>query len=234
MALANPVKAFLLAALFEWGVALHDVEVEKILNGDKSFDEADDVLRAIRHKTKRQALKDYALFPLLGGPMAPAIFAGNAAAGIIRNFWAFTIIFCGHFPEGVALFTEEDVEGETRGGWYLRQMLGSANLTGRKLFHIMSGNLSHQIEHHLFPDLPARRYQLIAPEVQAICERYGLPYNAGPLGRQFGSVVKKIVRLSFPNRGPATDVGIPVGAPIRRPAGASVNAPAATREHVAV
>jgi fatty acid desaturase len=198
--LLNPVKAALLALLFEWGVALHDVEVEKIRSGDKSLDEAQDVLVAIRHKGGRQALKDYVLFPLLGLPLAPAIFAGNLTANLIRNVWAFSIIFCGHFPDGVALFTEEEVEGETRGDWYLRQMLGSANLTGGPLFHIASGNLSHQIEHHLFPDLPARRYALIAPEVQDICRRYGLPYNTGPLRTQLGSVVRKIVRLSLPGR----------------------------------
>ena len=47
--------------------------------------------------------------------------------------------------------------------WYLRQMLGSANISGGPLFHILSGNLSHQIEHHLFPDLPARRYPRSRP-----------------------------------------------------------------------
>lgn len=74
------------------------------------------------------------------------------------NLWAFTIIFCGHFPEGTHEFTEERAENETRGEWYRRQPLGSANLTGGKLFHILAGNLGHQIEHHLFPDLPAHRY----------------------------------------------------------------------------
>jgi NADPH-dependent stearoyl-CoA 9-desaturase len=34
--------------------------------------------------------------------------------------------------------------------------------------------------------------------VRAACERYGIPYNAGPPHRQFGSVVRKIVRLSLP------------------------------------
>ena len=77
-------------------------------------------------------------------------------------------------------FSEEEVEDETRGGWYVRQMLGSANLTGSRLFHILSGNLSHQIEHHLFPDIPAHRYAEIAVEVREICARYGLPYNTGP------------------------------------------------------
>ena len=48
--------------------------------------------------------------------------------------------------------------------------------------------------------VPARRYAEIAPEVEEICERYGIPYNVGPLGKQFGSVVKKICRLALPDR----------------------------------
>ena len=111
------------------------------------------------------------LFPALTGPLFLSTLAGNAAANLVRNLWAFSIIFCGHFPSGVATFTEEETEDETRGEWYVRQMMGSANITGSKLFHIMSGNLSHQIEHHLFPDIPARRYPQIAPEVKAICAR---------------------------------------------------------------
>ncbi|MGH3520234.1 MAG: fatty acid desaturase family protein, partial [Haloechinothrix sp.] len=60
------------------------------------------------------------------------------------------------------------------------------------------GNLSHQIEHHLFPDIPARRYPEIAPEVRAICEKYGLPYNTGPLHKQLFSVAVKICKLALP------------------------------------
>ena len=82
--------------------------------------------------------------------------------------------------------------------WYFRQVLGSANLTGGKLFHILSGNLSFQIEHHLFPDIPAFRHAEISAEVQEICRRYGIPYNSGPLPRQFATVVRKIVKLALP------------------------------------
>ena len=95
--------------------------------------------------------------------------------------------------------------------WYFRQILGSANLTGGKLFHILSGNLSFQIEHHLFPDIPAHRHAEIAPEVQEICQRYGIPYNKGSLPRQFATVVRKIVKLALPSR--LTD-RTPVGDPI--------------------
>ena len=75
---------------------------------------------------------------------------------------------------------------------------GSANITGSPLFHILSGNLSHQIEHHLFPDIPARRYPQIAAEVEALCEKYGLPYNTGRFSKQIGSTWGKIFRLAVP------------------------------------
>ncbi len=151
-------------------------------------------------KIRNQALKDYLLFPALTGPLFPLTLAGNATANLVRNIWAFNIIFCGHFPAGVSTFSEEECEDESRGHWYYRQLLGSANITGGRLFHIMTGNLSHQIEHHLFPDIPARRYPEIAAEVREICERYGIAYNTGPLGRQLFSVARKICRLALPGR----------------------------------
>ena len=154
-----------------------------------------------------QTLKDYVLFPLLSGPSLPFVLAGNATANLTRNLWAFTIIFCGHFPDGTEQFTEGETENETRGEWYYRQMLGSANLTGGKLFHILAGNLSYQIEHHLFPDLPAHRYGEISEEVREVRERYGIPYNTGPLHKQFGSVVRKIVKLALPPLPPLPGLG---------------------------
>ncbi|GAA3665993.1 acyl-CoA desaturase [Nocardioides ginsengisoli] len=196
--LGNPLYAFLLMTFFEWGVALHDLEVENIVSGKRTLADNKPLYPGLLRKIRRQAVKDYLLFPALTGPLFPLTFAGNAVANLVRNVWAFNIIFCGHFPAGVASFSEEETENETRGHWYLRQMLGSANIKGSKLMHLMSGNLSHQIEHHLFPDLPARRYPEMAVEVREICERYGLPYNTGRLHQQLFSVFKKIVRYSFP------------------------------------
>jgi NADPH-dependent stearoyl-CoA 9-desaturase len=199
--LGNPLYAALLAIFFQYGVALHDLEIDRILAGETTLGEKRELMSAIEHKVGQQTLKDYVLFPLLSGPSAPLVLAGNVTANLVRNLWAFMIIFCGHFPDGTVQFTEEETAKETRGQWYYRQLLGSANLTGGKLFHILSGHLSHQIEHHLFPDLPANRYSEIAVEVREICQRYGLPYNTGPLGKQFGSVVRKIARFALPSRG---------------------------------
>jgi fatty acid desaturase len=209
--LGNPVYAFLLMVLFQYGVALHELETERIRSGEISVADKREVIRGIWQKTKRQTLKDYVAFPLLAGPFAPWVFTGNMTANLMRNVWSYMIIFCGHFPEGTQEFSIEETKSESRGQWYFRQLLGSANLTGlfpprsarpdsAKWFHILSGNLSFQIEHHLFPDIPAHRHAEISVEVREICERYGLPYNSGPLYKQFGTVVKKILRLALPNR----------------------------------
>ncbi len=202
--LGNPLHALLLMILFEWGVLLHDLEVEKIFAGEKSWAETKPLRRGMLRKVRNQTLKDYILFPLLTGPFFLPTLAGDALANLVRNIWAFNIIFCGHFPAGVATFTEEESENETRGHWYYRQLLGSANLTGGRLFHVMTGNLSHQIEHHLFPDIPARRYPEIAAEVREICERYGLRYNTGRLSKQLFSVGKKILKFSLPTKNKPT------------------------------
>ena len=98
------------------------------------------------------------------------------------------------------MYSPAEVEGETRASWYLRQIRGSANIEGGRWFHVLSGNLSHQIEHHLFPDLPACRYAEIAAEVKAACRRHGVPYTTGSFGRQLRSVARRILRLSLPTR----------------------------------
>ncbi|QXC59295.1 acyl-CoA desaturase [Aquihabitans sp. G128] len=210
--LGNPVYAFLLATFFQYGVMAHDLELDQVVAGKKDWSETAELLPEMGKKLGSQTLKDYVLFPLLTGPSAPLTFMGNMTANLARNLWTFTIIFCGHFPDGVATFTQEEADEESRGGWYLRQLLGSANITGSKLFHVMTGNLSHQIEHHLFPDIPAHRYPEMAVEVQEICERYGLPYNSGGLAQQFGSVVAKICKLALPWS------GSPTGRPAVEPA----------------
>ena len=134
-------------------------------------------------KVRGQLIKDYVAFPLLSGLAAPTTLAGNLVANLTRNVWSHAVIFCGHFPDGTHSFTEDQLEDETRGHFYVRQLLGSANLDGPPLMHLMAGNLSHQIEHHLFPDMPSNRYAEVASKVRDLCAHYRLPYTSGPLPR---------------------------------------------------
>ena len=259
--LAQPFYNALLMLLFEWGVAVHDMDIEAINKGEKSYKEALADLKGISGKAWTQFRKDYFGWPLVSalaaGAVTTALHAGDAAgrpkrglrhggrlgrwarrkrresalrsaakagveegrrtfkatfwadftANIVRNVWAHSIIFCGHFPDQTYVFTPEEVEDESRGAWYVRQLVGAANISGGPLFHLISGNLGYQVEHHLYPDMPSSRYSEISPRVREICERYGLPYNSGPLHQQLGMVHRTILRLAFPGGEPRPKPG---------------------------
>ena len=191
----------LLSIFFQWGVALHELETERFRDGTFNLKEKKPYLKGLFSKGAKQAFKDYVFFTALAGPFFWKVALGNALANLGRNLWAYSIIFCGHFTEQAEDFTEEECENETKGEWYYRQLLGSSNIEGGKLMHIMSGHLSYQIEHHLFPDIPANRYEEMAPEVRKICEKYGLQYNTGPFWKQYGTVLKRVWKYSFPTNG---------------------------------
>jgi fatty acid desaturase len=260
--LLQPLYNVLLMAFFEWGVAVHDLDIEAIRSGEKSKKQLVKELKGIWGKARLQIAKDYIAWPLISavanaavegalaarrpssrrerlrrrtrglvararrrsrgsevlGEVALAAFEGgrksfkstmwaNFTANIVRNVWAHAIIFCGHFPDQTYTFSQDEVEDESRGAWYVRQLVGAANIEGSPLFHVISGNLGYQVEHHLYPDMPSTRYAEIAPRVKEICERYGLPYNSGPFFQQVGMVNRTIARLAFPGGAPRPKPG---------------------------
>ena len=202
MHLGQPLWNFVNALFFEYGIAAYDLELRgAVARGRTKDPKFKAEFKAVRAKIRRQVTKDYVVHPALSmvtGSFLSTMFA-NFTANTVRNLWSHSVIMCGHFPEGVETFATTSIDGETRGEWYVRQMIGSANIQGSKAMHIMTGNLSHQIEHHLFPDLPSNRYAEIATRVREICTRYGLSYTTGSLPRQVGSAWKKVIKLSLPN-----------------------------------
>jgi fatty acid desaturase len=259
--LLQPIYNVLLALMFEWGVALHDLDLEAIRAGEKSHQELRKDLKGIGGKARNQIVKDYVAWPLISGLVMTGVEIGaiavnsqiegrrsglsrtarragrkltrksegnllaqlierrsfrepfrrtvqaNVVANLIRNVWSYAIIFCGHFPDQTYTFTQEETADESKGAWYVRQLLGAANIDGGPMFHVISGNLGYQVEHHLYPDLPSTRYGEIAPKVREICERYDLPYNTGPFSQQLGMVQRTILRLAFPGGKPRPKPG---------------------------
>ena len=194
---------FINAVFFEYGIAAYDLELGRNLAipKDKRSAEFKANAKQVLRKIRKQATKDYVVHPVLSIPTGSFLptLAANATANVVRNLWSHSIIMCGHFPEGVETFEKRSIDGESKGDWYVRQMLGSANISGSPFLHLMTGNLSHQIEHHLFPDLPSNRYAEVAPKVQALFEKYDLTYCARPLVPQVYSAWHKVFRLSLPN-----------------------------------
>ncbi|MCO8043406.1 acyl-CoA desaturase [Acinetobacter bohemicus] len=199
--LFNIPVAMQLMVFFEWYVGVQRLHLEEVIvYKTKTWTQVWEEAAPLRQKMRRQIVKDYVFFPLIAGPNALPVFTGNAVANIIRNLWASAVIFNGHFTEDAETFEFEidSVEKETRAEWYLRQIRGSSNFSGAAWLHILSGNLSHQIEHHLFPDMPANRYAEVAPKIKALCAEYGIHYNEASFIKQFSTVWIGLAKCSLP------------------------------------
>ncbi len=197
--LGNPIYLAPISVLYEFGMCIYHLEIGKVLSGKKDRAEFATKLGEISRKASRQLLKDYVIFPALTGRRWRSTLKAAVTAGVIRNIWEQIVTFCGHFPDGAESFTKRDLEGETRGEWYLRQFLGSANFDAGPVLAFTTGNLCFQIEHHLYPDLPSNRLREISHRVREVADRYQLTYTTGPMARQYLSVLRTIVALALPD-----------------------------------
>ncbi|MGH7290766.1 MAG: fatty acid desaturase family protein, partial [Myxococcota bacterium] len=115
--LLQPLQNLLLALTFEWGIALngvHAVRDRAETDGEKRAH-----WRALIAKIGRQLVKDYVVFPAVSRRRWRQTMGANATANVLRNLWAYVVIFCGHFPDGAEKFTAAAIEDESRSDWYL-------------------------------------------------------------------------------------------------------------------
>jgi linoleoyl-CoA desaturase len=194
----------ILALGFEWGIGWQPIEFGKVFKAGSDRQTTLLRVREFSAKAGRQLVKDYVAFPALTSLSQAATYKSTLKANLVgnlfRNVWANAVIFCGHFPDGAEKFTKTDMIGETRGQWYLRQMLGSANFDAGPAMRLMSGNLCYQIEHHLYPDLPSNRLHEISVRVRQVCDKYDIPYTTGSFLVQYGKTWRTIAKLSLPDR----------------------------------
>jgi fatty acid desaturase len=115
-----------------------------------------------------------ALFLPLGLHAWWSVLLTSLLAEVLANVHAFLIIAPNHAGDDLHRF-DGGVRG--RAEFQLQQVLGSVNYTGGSdLKDFLQGYLNYQIEHHLWPDLPALKYRQAAQEVRRICQRHGVAY----------------------------------------------------------
>jgi fatty acid desaturase len=162
----------------------------------------------------RQCVLPYGLtrfgaIPLCFAPLGTLavfnVWLNTLGAELVANLHSFLVIAPNHAGEDLYRF---EGSPRDRGEFYLRQVLGSANYeTGNGVRDFLYGYLNYQIEHHLFPDLPASAYARIQPEVQAVCERHGVPYVQESLRSRIVKLVdimigRKSMRRAAPHARP--------------------------------
>lgn len=76
-----------------------------------------------------------------------------------------------------------------------RTMIARSQNTGAgAIWTWLCGGLNFHIEHHLFPNMPRRNYERVAPEVVAFCAEHGIPYNVCTGREAVGRMLRKVWR----------------------------------------
>ncbi|HRI72036.1 MAG TPA: fatty acid desaturase, partial [Polyangium sp.] len=110
----------------------------------------------------------------LGPWSAFSAFCNSVMAEALSNLHTFAVIVPNHSGDDIYRFEDRPA---SRAEHVLRQIIGSVNFdTGGDLNDFAHFWLNYQIEHHIWPDIPMRQYQIVQPKVRALCEKYGIPY----------------------------------------------------------
>jgi fatty acid desaturase len=140
-------------------------------------------------------LYNYVLWPALAGPMFWKVLLGNWLAETLRDVYSAATIFCGHVGDDVESYSP-GTKAHGRGQWYAMQIEAANDFEVSWPVSVLCGALDKQIEHHLFPTLAPQRLRQIAPEVRAICDRYGVAYKTDTWGRTLRKALGHIGRLA--------------------------------------
>jgi len=108
---------------------------------------------------------------------AGLIIGGFLLMHAIGGFVLSTVFQLAHVVEG-ASFPMPNDKGEIENEWAIHQLMTTADFAhDNKLLTWFAGGLTHQIEHHLFPQVCHVHYPRIAHIVKATAAEYGLPYH---------------------------------------------------------
>jgi fatty acid desaturase len=139
----------------------------------------------------------FGLLPMLYMPLGPwgvfSAFCNSFMAELLANLHTFAVVVPNHTGDDLYRFDDRPA---SRAEHVVRQIIGSVNFaTGGDVLDFAHLWLNYQIEHHIWPDIPMRQYQIMQPKVRALCEKYGIPY----VQESVFTRVKKMVDIAVGN-----------------------------------
>ncbi|WP_229331907.1 acyl-CoA desaturase [Streptomyces sp. UNOC14_S4] len=159
-------------------------------------------LRAVRNRSVRHRWTDAALMLAHGaGYLATLLLLmppGQAIAFAAIHQALFGVYLgCIFAPNHKGMPTRT---GLPQPDFLRRQVLTSRNVRGGLLTDIALGGLNHQIEHHLFPSMPAPHLRHARAIVRDYCAELGIPYHETGLIASYREAVAHLHRVGAPIR----------------------------------
>ncbi|OUS27216.1 hypothetical protein A9Q99_15640 [Gammaproteobacteria bacterium 45_16_T64] len=131
------------------------------------------------------------LFLLISPEAALYALVNLLIAEVVINLWSYIVIVPNHAGSDIYVF---DQHPSDRANFYLNQILGSVDYhCGGNTRDFMHGWLNYQVEHHLFPDMTARQYQMAHKRIREICEKHNVPVVSESVFKRVGKLTKILI-----------------------------------------
>lgn len=127
------------------------------------------------------ALFFYLFIPVLGVGGSIAYFF---AFRCIESHWFTWVAQSNHIPM--------HIQNDEASPWLKLQIHATCDIEKSFFNDWFTGHLNFQIEHHLFPTMPRHNLYKIAPLVQSLCKKHGVPYTVKPLWQSFVDIVRTL------------------------------------------
>ncbi|NDL58840.1 fatty acid desaturase family protein [Phytoactinopolyspora mesophila] len=169
--------------LFLEGLSLHAASIQTIMS---------------RKPLKHRACEAAFVLTRLGGYVAVLFIflpPGKAAAFLGVQMALFGLLLGASFaPNHIGM---PIVPSNAKVDFLRRQVLMSRNIRGGWAVDVAMGGLNHQIEHHLFPNMPRPNLRRTKPIVREYCNRHGIAYAETGMFEAFGLVVRYLNRVGL-------------------------------------
>lgn len=169
----NPAIAATLNAVQRWQQYYY-VPLMSILDAYWRFE-------SLQYLAARPISKTWAEWLMMGVHYAVLlwVFSGQAQ-------WLLFMTLCRGFMTGIVVFAthygEDILDGGDHGMTLVEQTaLTSRNITGGHAMNVLTGYISLQTEHHLFPMMPTSKLDKAQPLVRAFFKEHGLLYRESNL-----------------------------------------------------
>ncbi|NRB41313.1 MAG: fatty acid desaturase [Pseudomonadales bacterium] len=186
------------------GFRTYQFEDQKKINGvfvDQSLKTYPGIFLRLLSKN-RYFFFNLLLFPAIAGlcflsaAQAAKVLLANLLAEAIRGLSYGTMFHMGHHT-GTVKFYPKETKPANKAEWYVLQIETSHSVIMNAPFKHVFGGLDLQIEHHIFPDLPANKLHQIQPEIEAICAKYNIQYSKASYFKSAWLCMKNYTRKSF-------------------------------------
>jgi fatty acid desaturase len=178
--------AFFLPLLTLEGLSLHVSSVRHLLSR-----------RPVRHRWVEIL---FVVVRLVGYPLAVFLLlpTGIAFAFIGVQLGVFGFLLGGAFaPNHVAMPV---VPRGVKMDFLRRQVLMSRNIAGGPVVQFLMGGLSHQVEHHLFPNMARPNLRRASHLVRAYCQEHGIAYTETTLTRSYVQILRYLNEVGLAGR----------------------------------